>query len=323
MCCAVVWRNDDAMLNSRHAVMQPAALEWVSRYVAHLRDERRMSPHTVASYERDLQRVMEFCATKNVPGWDELNAHAVRGYASWRHRTGIGGRSIQRELSALRMFYKYLGRENITLSNPALGVRAPKATRLLPQVLDADQVSRLLLIDPANLLAVRDYAMMELMYSSGLRLAELVGLDINDLDLKDATVRVTGKGSKGRMVPVGRKALGALQDWLTRRGCLVSGNDPAVFVSNRGKRISPRAVQLRLRAWGVKQGIHSPLHPHKLRHSFASHLLESSGNLRAVQELLGHADISTTQVYTHLDFQHLAKVYDQAHPRAKKKAKGL
>ncbi len=302
--------------------MRTTAVEWVDRYVGHLRDERRMSLHTVTNYQRDLRRVVEFCVAKSVPDWSELNTHFVRGYASWRHRTGIGGRSIQRELSALRMFYKYLDRENVTNSNPTLGVRAPKAVRTLPKVLDVDQVSRLLQIDPANLLAVRDRAIMELMYSSGLRLAELVGLDINDVDLKDATVRVTGKGSKARIVPVGRKARVALQDWLARRGCLVSGSDPAVFISNRGQRISPRAVQLRLRAWGIKQGMSSPLHPHKLRHSFASHLLESSGNLRAVQELLGHADISTTQVYTHLDFQHLASVYDQAHPRAKKKETG-
>ena len=301
--------------------MHTTALEWVDRYVGHLRDERRMSPHTVSSYQRDLRLVIEFCTAKNVLNWSELNAHSVRGYASWRHRAGIGGRSIQRELSALRMFYKYLDRENVTHSNPTLGVRAPKAVRTLPKVLDADQMSRLLQIQPVDLLAVRDHAIMELMYSSGLRLAELVGLDINDLDLKDATVRVTGKGSKARVVPVGRKARLALQDWLARRSCLVSSSDQAVFVSNRGKRISPRAVQLRLREWGIKQSISSSLHPHKLRHSFASHLLESSGNLRAVQELLGHADISTTQVYTHLDFQHLAKVYDQAHPRAKKNIK--
>ncbi len=302
--------------------MRTAALEWVDRFVVHLRDERRMSPHTVTNYERDLRRVVEFCAAKSVPDWSELNAHFVRGYASWRHRTGLGGRSIQRELSALRMFYKYLDRENVMHSNPTLGVRAPKSVRTLPKVLDVDQVSHLLRIDPADILAVRDHAMMELLYSSGLRLAELVGLDISDIDLKDATVRVTGKGSKVRIVPVGRKAQSALQDWLARRGCLIAGSDPAVFVSNRGQRISPRAVQLRLREWGIKQGISSRLHPHKLRHSFASHLLESSGNLRAVQELLGHADISTTQVYTHLDFQHLAKVYDQAHPRAKKNKNG-
>ena len=302
--------------------MRTTALEWLDRFVVHLRDERRMSPHTVTNYERDVRRVAEFCTAKSVPDWSELSAHFVRGYASWRHRAGIGGRSIQRELSALRMFYKYLDRENVTHSNPTLGVRAPKAVRTLPKTFDADQVSSLLQIDPTDLLAVRDCAMMELLYSSGLRLAELVGLDINDVDLKDATVRVTGKGSKARIVPVGRKARVALHDWLTRRGALVPGDDKAVFISTRGQRISPRAVQLRLRAWGIKQGMNSALHPHKLRHSFASHLLESSGNLRAVQELLGHADISTTQVYTHLDFQHLAKVYDQAHPRAKKREKG-
>jgi integrase/recombinase XerC len=193
--------------------------------------------------------------------------------------------------------------------------------RKLPKVLDVDQVQRLLQIDPADVLAVRDVAILELFYSSGLRLAELVGLNSGDVDLADGTVRVTGKGSKARVVPVGRKARSALRQWMERRVVLVGADERAVFVSKQGERISPRAVEARLRAWGIKQGLSSGLHPHKLRHSFASHLLESSGNLRAVQELLGHADISTTQVYTHLDFQHLAKVYDQAHPRARKKIK--
>jgi integrase/recombinase XerC len=199
-------------------------------------------------------------------------------------------------------------------------VHAPKRGRTLPKVLDVDQIDRLLKVDPTDALAVRDVAIMELLYSSGLRLAELVSLNLGDVDLTDASVRVVGKGSKTRIVPVGRKALRALRDWLDRRAAWTRGAERAIFVGKLGQRMSPRAVQVRLRSWGVKAGLNTGLHPHKLRHSFASHLLESSGNLRAVQELLGHSDISTTQIYTHLDFQHLAKVYDQAHPRARKKA---
>lgn len=300
--------------------MRASALEWVDRFISHLRDERRMSNHTVVNYHRDLLRVVDFCRSKSVPDWGELSGPYVRAYASSRHRSGIGGRSIARELSALRGFYRYLDRENVVRVNPTLGVHAPKRGRTLPKVLDVDQIERLLKIDPTDALAVRDVAIMELLYSSGLRLAELVSLDIGDVDLSDAAVRVVGKGSKARVVPVGRKALRALRDWLERRATWVVGSERAMFVGKQGRRMSPRAVQARLRSWGIKTGLNSGLHPHKLRHSFASHLLESSGNLRAVQELLGHSDISTTQVYTHLDFQHLAKVYDQAHPRARKKA---
>lgn len=280
-----------------------------------------MSPHTVLNYRRDIARAMEFFGAKGPIHWKRIDTHQVRSYASARHRKGIGGRSIARELSALRMFFKFLIRELVTANNPVVGIRAPKSMRKLPQLLDTDQVSRLLQFDPTDVLAVRDHALMELLYSSGLRLAEVVALNLVHLDLKDATVRVIGKGSKARVVPVGRKALHSLQDWLRNRTGLVAAGEAALFVSKRGQRISRRAVELRLREWGLKQGLSSPLYPHKLRHSFASHLLESSGNLRAVQELLGHADISTTQIYTHLDFQHLAKVYDQAHPRAKLKPK--
>jgi integrase/recombinase XerC len=300
--------------------MRTSALDWVKRFESHLRDERRMSNHTVVNYRRDLNKVVEFCTSKGVPDWAEFAAPFVRAYASWRHRNGIGGRSIARELSALRSFYRYLDRENVVRVNPTVGVHAPKRGRTLPKVLDVDQIDRLLKVDPTDALAVRDVAIMELLYSSGLRLAELVSLNIGDLDLADASVRVVGKGSKTRIVPVGRKALRALRDWLDRRAAWTSGAERAIFIGKLGRRMSPRAVQVRLRGWGIKAGLDSGLHPHKLRHSFASHLLESSGNLRAVQELLGHSDISTTQIYTHLDFQHLAKVYDQAHPRARKKA---
>ncbi len=300
--------------------MRASALEWVGRYISHLRDERRMSNHTVVNYRRDLFKVVEFCRSKSVPDWGELPPAYVRAYASWRHRNGMGGRSIARELSVLRSFYRYLERENVVRSNPTIGVHAPKSGRTLPKVLDVDQIERLLKIDPTDGLTSRDVAIMELLYSSGLRLAELVNLNVGDVDLRDASVRVLGKGSKTRVVPVGRKALQAVRDWLGRRATWVVGDEPAMFVGKQGRRMSARAVQVRLRSWGLKTGLNSALHPHKLRHSFASHLLESSGNLRAVQELLGHSDISTTQVYTHLDFQHLAKVYDQAHPRARRKA---
>ena len=243
----------------------------------------------------------------------------MRVFVSLRHRKGLDGRSIQRNLSALRSFYDYLLRETVVPNNPVMGISAPQSVRKLPAVLDVDQVGHLLEIPLENNLARRDHAIMELIYSSGLRLAELVGLDVNDVDIADATVRITGKGNKVRMVPVGRHARTALEDWLKERKALVAGEQKALFVGRRGLRLSPRAVQLRLREWSLKQGMGIAVHPHQLRHSFASHVLESSGDLRAVQEMLGHADIATTQIYTHLDFQHLAKVYDQAHPRAKKR----
>ncbi len=299
--------------------MRTSALEWLDRFESYLRDERRMSVHTIVNYRRDLNKIVEFCRSRAIPDWSELTVPMVRAYASWRHRSGISGRSIARELSALRSFYRYLDREDIVRINPTVAVHAPKRGRTLPKVLDVDQINRLLKVDPTDALAARDVAIMELLYSSGLRLSELVKLDVGDVDMKDASVRVTGKGSKMRVVPVGRKALRALGEWLDRRNAWAKGSERAIFVGKLGKRMSPRAVQVRLRSWGIKAGLDTGLHPHKLRHSFASHLLESSGNLRAVQELLGHSDISTTQIYTHLDFQHLAKVYDQAHPRARKK----
>jgi integrase/recombinase XerC len=232
----------------------------------------------------------------------------------------LSPRSVQRRLSAARGFFHYLMREGVLKSNPALDIRAPKASKRLPGTLDVDQLNQLLDIPPEDALAVRDRAIMELFYSSGLRLSELVGLDIANLDLPDRTVRVLGKGSKTRIVPVGRKAESALRVWLKERVALADIEEPAVFVSRNGARLKHRAIQLRIVYWAKRKGLPSRVYPHLFRHSFATHLLESSKDLRGVQELLGHADISTTQIYTHLDFAHLARTYDASHPRAKRKS---
>lgn len=299
--------------------MSPEALQWLQRFFTYLQHERRLSPHTLSNYRRDLTRLQAYCEAMGVAEWQALDSHGVRNFVAWRHRQGIGGRSLQRELSALRTLYNFLLRERVVGSNPGIDVPAPKGQRRLPRALDVDQISHLLAIHDDSPLAIRDRTIMELIYSSGLRLAELISLDLESIDRSDSTVRVTGKGSKTRLVPVGRQALEALGQWLRVRGQLASPEQRALFVSRDGNRLSPRSVQQRLRQWSIGQGLGSPVHPHMLRHSFASHILESSGDLRAVQELLGHADIATTQVYTHLDFQHLAKVYDQAHPRARKR----
>jgi integrase/recombinase XerC len=243
----------------------------------------------------------------------------VRTFAAQSHAGGLAPRSVQRRLSALRTFFAFLQREGLARRNPAVDVRAPKAARRLPQTLDADQMARLLEAPADDALAQRDLAIMELLYSSGLRLAELVGLDLTSIDLADRTVRVLGKGSKTRIVPVGGKAVVALKAWIKARAGLAAPEVTAHFVGRNGRRLGARAIQLRIAAAARRQGIPIGVHPHLFRHSFATHLLESSADLRGVQELLGHADISTTQVYTHLDFQHLAKVYDGAHPRARRK----
>lgn len=299
--------------------MQEEAISWQEHFFSYLRNERRLSPHTLENYQRDLGRLQEYCAQSGIDDWSMLDAFAVRSYVAWRHRKGIGGRSLQRELSAIRSFFNYLLREHVVGSNPALDIPAPKAEKRLPRALDVDQTAHLMTISGEGHLALRDKAIMEMIYSSGLRLAELVSLDTDSIDHNDATVRITGKGGKTRVVPVGRAALTAVAAWLKIRGQLAPLEEKAMFVSRSGSRISPRSVQQRMRQWAQRQGLESSVHPHMLRHSFASHILESSGDLRAVQELLGHADIATTQIYTHLDFQHLAKVYDQAHPRARKR----
>jgi len=294
----------------------PAVLDALDRYISYLEHQKRFSPHTLSSYRRDLDQLLGYLEQHNKPLL-ELDAHQVRAYVAWRHRCGLGGRSLQRELSSIRQFFAYLQREGVLKHNPAVGVGAPKARRKLPLPLDVDQMVQLLDLETAGVVELRDQAMMELMYGAGLRLSELVGLNCDRVDFQQSLLPVLGKGSKTRLVPLGRFALNSLQQWLQVRAQWAHGDEPALFVSRRGTRISQRSVQQRMKTWGERQGLDSRVHPHRLRHSFASHLLESSGDLRAVQELLGHADISTTQIYTHVDFQHLAKIYDQAHPRAK------
>lgn len=298
--------------------MADSNAQLVERFLQHLRNERRLAENTCKHYARDLEELTEWVDRNRIGDWRDMDTHAVRQYAAWCHRRGLGGRSIQRRLSALRTFYNYLLREGETGINPGLDVSAPKAGRHLPDTLNVDDINRLMNIASKDALAIRDLAMLELMYSSGLRLSELVSLDSGDIDFGESMVRVTGKGSKTRVVPVGRKAVDALRAWLKLRPQHLEENETAVFTGRGGKRLGARAVQTRIKQWAKRLGVPGDVHPHTLRHSFASHLLESSGDLRAVQELLGHADISTTQVYTHLDFQHLAQVYDKAHPRARK-----
>ena len=298
--------------------MDSTEAQRIEQFLHHLNVERRLSPHTLSNYRRDLEQARDFATGQAITSWRELTTHHLRAMVAAQHRAGIGGRSLQRLLSAMRSFYQYLLREGVVGANPAIGLRAPKAPRRLPKTLDVDQTARLLDWDSNDPLAIRDRAIMELLYSSGLRLSELLNLELGDLDLKDGTVRVTGKGRKTRVVPVGRHARSALQQWLGIRATFTTQSS-VLFLSRRGERLAPRTVQQRLQQWGSKRGLPMRLHPHMLRHSCASHVLESSSDLRAVQELLGHADIATTQIYTHLDFQHLAKVYDNAHPRARKK----
>ena len=288
-------------------------------FLAQLRNERRYSPLTAENYARDIRRLFGLAATTPL---GELKSHHIRRFIAQLHGQGLGGKTLARMLSAWRSFYTYLMRDHQYKGNPCIGLRAPKSPRNLPHALSPDEAVRMVeLPTDGDPLAVRDKAMFELFYSSGLRLAELVSLDLETMlgDIKAGEVRVTGKGSKTRIVPLGRHATAALQAWLALRGQLAKEDEPALFISRNGTRITTRSVQLRMKEWGIKQGITSGVHPHLLRHSFATHVLQSSGDLRAVQEMLGHASISTTQVYTHLDFQYLSKIYDGAHPRAKKK----
>lgn len=288
----------------------------VSAFLEHLASERRLSAHSVAAYRRDLQSLLDWLAEGQVASWQRLDTAGVRQFIARRHRQGASPASLQRQLSAIRMFFRYLMREGEAVNNPAADVRPPKQGKRLPKTLNVDDINQLMNLSPATPLECRDHALLELFYSSGLRLAELTSLDINDVDLADAELQVTGKGSKTRHLPVGRIAIAALRAWLKVRAELAASGETALFVSQRGSRLSPRAVQQRVAYWARRLGLPAHVHPHMLRHSFATHMLESSGDLRAVQELLGHANLTTTQVYTHLDFQHLAKVYDAAHPRA-------
>ncbi len=300
-----------------------ADLRWVESWYASLAHERRLSSHTLAAYRRDLGAFSDWARDAQIQAFESLDAQHIRAYAAAIHRHGLDPRSVQRRLSSLRTFFNYLMREGRLKRNPAVDVAAPKAARRLPEALDVDRMARLL-DGPTpprtapDALDTRDRAIMELFYSSGLRLAELVGLDLPDLDLKDRTVRVTGKGGKTRIVPVGAKAVETCAAWLAARSGVARPDVTAVFVGRNGRRMGTRAVQLRVSRWARLRGLDVHVHPHLFRHSFATHLLESSHDLRGVQEMLGHANLSTTQVYTHLDFQHLAKVYDAAHPRARR-----
>lgn len=293
---------------------------WIDKFIRHLDFERRLSPQTSKNYRRDLEALVAFCEESDVGSWGQLDSEHIRAFAATSFRRGLGAKSIQRRLSACRTFFRYLIREKHVDNNPVTSVAAPKGKKRLPGNLDADRMARLLDIPGDGPIVDRDRAILELLYSSGLRLSELTDLNCGDIDMQDRTVRVTGKGNKDRIIPVGRHALKALQRWNLSRAKFAASEESAMFVSNRGTRISPRSVQARVAHWARVQGIDVKVYPHLFRHSFATHLLESSHDLRGVQELLGHANISTTQIYTHLDFQHLAQIYDQTHPRARRKS---
>ena len=299
--------------------MDKAEHDWIGKFIGHLEYERRLSEQTRKHYRRDLEALHAFCNEADVDRWRDVDSEHIRAYSAASYRRGLSAKSIQRRLSAARTFFRYLLREKHVKLNPVVSVSAPKSGKRLPGNLDADRMARLLEIRGDTAIVNRDRAILELLYSSGLRLSELVDLDCGDVDMQDATVRVTGKGNKDRIVPVGSHALAAITTWNRSRAEFASADEPALFVSNRGTRLSPRSVQSRVKYWAKRQGIDSNVYPHLFRHSFATHLLESSHDLRGVQELLGHANISTTQVYTHLDFQHLAQIYDKTHPRARKK----
>jgi integrase/recombinase XerC len=331
--------------------MTPAALEWPKRFRRHLTTERRLSSHTDKSYALDLEAFIACCDKDAIEDWKRVDNFHVRTFVMRQHAAGLAPRSIQRQLSAVRTFFEFLILESLdaddrlkraevfgtaeelkaardaadespqVFANPTLEIRAPRTKRQIPVTLDPDQMARLLEIPPGDALTTRDKAIMELLYSSGLRLAELTGLNTSDL-LSDNTVQVTGKGQKQRIVPVGSKAVDALAAWILVRGELAPPDQRALFVARSGRRLGPKDVQRRVAYWARRQGIPLHMHPHLFRHSFATHLLESSRNIRGVQELLGHADISTTQIYTHLDFQYLARTYESAHPRARKKPSG-
>ena len=299
--------------------MLDIAARQLDSFFDYLRYERRNSPRTISAYQQDLKRLSSYCDKQEIALWSEVDNLLGRKWLGSMHQYGLSGSSIQRILSGCRSFYRWLIREEFAASNPFELLKAPRRPRKLPNTLDIDTVQQLVALKGDEPLTVRDRAIMELFYSSGLRLSELVSLDFSDVDLATGEARVTGKGNKTRIVPVGRYARAAIQQWLSIRPQLANEAELALFVSKRGSRLAQRSIEKRLKEWAIRQGINRNVHPHMLRHSFASHMLESSGDLRAVQELLGHQNISTTQIYTHLDFQHLAKVFDKAHPRAKRK----
>lgn len=293
----------------------------LSEFIDYLTFEKHYSTHTTSNYLRDLNSLSDFLKHQDIHNWASVTTAQIRQYIAQKHHQGCGGKSLQRQLSSIRSLYRYLIHNNKLETNPVNGIAVPKSGRKLPHVYDMETFEQLINITEKSPIALRDRAILELFYSSGLRLSELAQLNIDTINFDSRLVRVTGKGAKQREVPIGRYAIDALKTWLGIRNNISStGIDSnALFISNRGTRLATRSIQQRLTFWAKKQGLGQHCHPHLLRHSFASHLLESSGDLRAVQEMLGHADISTTQVYTHLDFQHLAKIYDNAHPRARKK----
>ena len=296
--------------------MQPL----IDRFLDHLKFERRVSDHTVSAYRIDLLRLQEFAVQRKIQNIARLAPPQARLFAAGLRHLNLSSRSIARTLSAARSFYKFLIREGEGKTNPFEGISTPRGERKLPRTLNIEQAAQLVMITPDSDLTFRDRAILELLYSSGLRLSEIERSNVCDVDLADRTMTILGKGGKTRIVPVGRHAITAIKSWLQRRQALVSNiEEKALFVSRSGNRLGARAIQKRVEYWAKRQGLDRSVHPHMLRHSFASHMLESSSDLRAVQELLGHSDISTTQVYTHLDFQHLAKVYDKAHPRARRR----
>jgi len=297
--------------------MTPSAKQNLTDYFQYLAFEKRVSQHTLKSYQRDIDLLVNYCLSESIQNWQDIQPIDIRNHIASRHRKGIASTSLQRELSAIRSFYNYLQKKKHFQTNPAKQLRAPKQERKLPKVLDVDQISGMLDQSPDSFIEIRDLAMFELFYSSGLRLSELTAINIDDIDLSAGELRVLhGKGDKQRNLPIGSKAVLAIKKWLNYRSETV---DCALFISKQGKRLSQRSVQLRLERWCKKIGLAEHVHPHMLRHSFASHLLESSHDIRAIQEFLGHSNIGTTQIYTHLDFQHLSEVYDKSHPRAKKK----
>ena len=299
--------------------MLAAAQNQLDDFFDYLRYERRNSPRTISAYQQDLKRLSSYCNRQDIENWSDVNNLLGRKWLASLHQHGLSGSSIQRILSGCRSFYRWLIREQHVSANPFDLLKAPRHPRKLPDTMDIDAVQQLVSLTGDDHLTVRDRAILELFYSSGLRLSELVSLDVGDIDFSAGEARVTGKGNKTRIVPVGRYAQMAIKQWLSVRPQIANETEQAIFVSRRGGRLATRSVEKRLKDWAIRQGISRNVHPHMLRHSFASHMLESSGDLRAVQELLGHQNISTTQRYTHLDFQHLAKVFDKAHPRAKRK----
>lgn len=291
---------------------------WLDRYYAFLKIERQVSPHTLSNYQRQLQTVLQQLEPFQLQSWQEVDASTVRFLLGEGKKSGLESRSLALRLSALRRFFHYLVQQEILSTNPAIGVASPKQPKHLPKNMDREQIEQLLANDSHAPLDIRDRCMIELMYSTGMRLSELQGLNLQHINWYDHEIRLLGKGNKERIVPFGHYAAKALKQWIEVR-LQFAPEDNALFISQRGKRLTPRAIQQRMEKWAIRQGVNTHLNPHKLRHSFATHLLENSADLRGVQELLGHSNLSTTQIYTHLDFQHLAKAYDKAHPRAKRK----